>query len=111
MLAFAHGAIEFLVKSVKRSTAEELCALERGDVVELSSIMGNQFDISQIDPPEKFGTIIVFAINSRIRNGLRKRKEDDNLIIWVGVLIEDDKATLVNLKVSAMMEEEEKERL
>ncbi|XP_015941719.2 fruit protein pKIWI502 [Arachis duranensis] len=65
-LASARGAFEFLVKSVKGSTAEALCALKRGDVVELSSVMGNGFDISRIDPPEKFGTVIVFATGSGI---------------------------------------------
>ncbi|MED6215942.1 hypothetical protein PIB30_003148 [Stylosanthes scabra] len=65
-LASARGAFEFLVKSVKGSTAEALCALKRGDVVELSQVMGNGFNISRIDPPEKFGTVIVFATGSGI---------------------------------------------
>ncbi|MCI00088.1 fruit protein pKIWI502-like, partial [Trifolium medium] len=37
------------------------------DVVELSQVMGNGFDISLIDPPEKFGTVLVFATGSGIR--------------------------------------------
>ncbi|MED6128939.1 hypothetical protein PIB30_102936 [Stylosanthes scabra] len=65
-LASDRGAFEFLVKSVKGSTAEALCASKRGDVVELSQVMGNGFDISRIDPPEKFGTVIVFATGSGI---------------------------------------------
>lgn len=66
-LASARGVFEFLVKSVAGSTAEALCALKRGDVVELSQVMGNGFDLAQIDPPEKFGTVIVFATGSGIR--------------------------------------------
>lgn len=66
-LASTRGVFEFLVKSVAGSTAEALCALKRGDVVELSQVMGNGFDITRIDPPEKFGTVLVFATGSGIR--------------------------------------------
>ncbi|TKY50922.1 oxidoreductase protein [Spatholobus suberectus] len=65
-LAAARGVFEFLVKSVAGSTAEALCALKRGDVVELSQVMGNGFNINRIDPPEKFGTVLVFATGSGI---------------------------------------------
>ncbi|KAK7269832.1 hypothetical protein RIF29_22593 [Crotalaria pallida] len=65
-LAAASGVFEFLVKSVAGSTAEALCALKRGDVVELSQVMGNGFDISRVDPPEKFDTILIFATGSGI---------------------------------------------
>ncbi|XP_004497003.1 fruit protein pKIWI502 [Cicer arietinum] len=65
-LASARGVFEFLVKSVAGSTAEALCALKKGDVVELSQVMGNGFDISRINPPEKFGTVLVFATGSGI---------------------------------------------
>ncbi|KAK7280393.1 hypothetical protein RJT34_25457 [Clitoria ternatea] len=65
-LASARGAFEFLVKSIAGSTAEALCALKRGDVVELSQVMGNGFDISRIDPPGKFGTVFIFATGSGI---------------------------------------------
>lgn len=67
-LASARGVFEFLVKSVAGSTAEALCALKKGDVVELSQVMGNGFDISRINPPEKFGTVLVFATGSGIRS-------------------------------------------
>jgi len=67
-LAAKHGVFEFLVKSVPGSTAEALCALKRGDVVELSPIMGNGFSIDMIEPPEKYGTVIVFATGSGIRS-------------------------------------------
>jgi NAD(P)H-flavin reductase len=66
-LAIKRGVFEFLVKSVAGSTAEALCALKKGDVVELSQVMGNGFDISRIEPPEKFGTVLVFATGSGIR--------------------------------------------
>ena len=56
------------MKSVVGSTAEALCGLKKGDVVELSPVMGNGFDISRIDPPEKFGTVLVFATGSGIRS-------------------------------------------
>ncbi|WJX15025.1 hypothetical protein P8452_05217 [Trifolium repens] len=65
-LAIKRGVFEFLVKSVAGSTAEALCALKKGDVVELSQVMGNGFDISRIEPPEKFGTVLVFATGSGI---------------------------------------------
>lgn len=54
------------MKSVAGSTAEALCALKRGDVVELSQVMGNGFNIDRIEPPEKYGTVIVFATGSGI---------------------------------------------
>lgn len=56
------------MKSVAGSTAEALCALKKGDVVELSQVMGNGFDINRIDPPEKFDTVLVFATGSGIRS-------------------------------------------
>ncbi|RDY01660.1 Fruit protein [Mucuna pruriens] len=65
-LAWARGVFEFLVKSVAGSTAEALCALKRGDVVELSQVMGNGFNIDRIEPPEKFGTVLIFATGSGI---------------------------------------------
>ncbi|KAI4357714.1 hypothetical protein L6164_001646 [Bauhinia variegata] len=65
-LASASGVFEFLVKSVAGSTAELLCGLKKGDVVELSQVMGNGFDISRIDPPEKFSTVLIFATGSGI---------------------------------------------
>ncbi|CAL5209950.1 unnamed protein product [Lathyrus oleraceus] len=65
-LAVSRGVFEFLVKSVAGSTAEALCALKKGDVVEITQAMGNGFDISRIDPPEKFGTVLVFATGSGI---------------------------------------------
>ncbi|CAL1381685.1 unnamed protein product [Linum trigynum] len=65
-LAASRGAFEFLVKSVAGSTAELLCALKRGDVVELSQVMGKGFAIDQIDPPEKYPTLLIFATGSGI---------------------------------------------
>lgn len=66
-LASGHGVFEFLVKSVAGSTAENLCGLKKGDVVELSQVMGNGFDTSRIDPPEKYSTVLIFATGSGIR--------------------------------------------
>ncbi|CAN7020809.1 hypothetical protein IGI04_022253 [Brassica rapa subsp. trilocularis] len=64
--AAASGAFEFLVKSIAGSTAEILCGLKRGETVELSSVMGNGFDVDQIDPPEEYSTVLIFATGSGI---------------------------------------------
>ncbi|CAN1151620.1 Fruit protein pKIWI502 [Linum perenne] len=64
--AASKGAFEFLVKSVAGSTAEALCGLKKGDVVELSGVMGKGFVIGQIDPPEKYPTVLIFATGSGI---------------------------------------------
>ena len=68
-LAAASGAFEFLVKSVAGSTAELLCGLKKGDVVELSQVMGNGFNIDKIDPPEDYPMVLIFATGSGIRLG------------------------------------------
>ncbi|KAH1063984.1 hypothetical protein J1N35_028971 [Gossypium stocksii] len=65
-LAASSGAFEFLVKSVAGSTAELLCGLKKGDVVELSQAMGNGFNIDKIDPPEDYPTVFIFATGSGI---------------------------------------------
>ncbi|KAI4313851.1 hypothetical protein L6164_026798 [Bauhinia variegata] len=65
-LASVSGVFEFLVKSIPGSIAELLCGLKKGDVVELSQVMGDGFDISRIDPPEKFSTVLIFATGSGI---------------------------------------------
>ncbi|CAI0447352.1 unnamed protein product [Linum tenue] len=64
--AASRGAFEFLVKSIAGSTAELLCALKRGNVVELSHVMGKGFGIDQIEPPEKYPTVLIFATGSGI---------------------------------------------
>ncbi|KAG4202274.1 hypothetical protein ERO13_A05G317200v2 [Gossypium hirsutum] len=65
-LAASSGAFEFLVNSVAGSTAELLCGLKKGDVVELSQAMGNGFNIDKIDPPEDYPTVLIFATGSGI---------------------------------------------
>ncbi|XP_039010257.1 fruit protein pKIWI502-like, partial [Hibiscus syriacus] len=60
------GAFEFLVKKVAGSTAELLCGLKKGDVVELTQAMGNGFNIDKIDPPEDYPTVLIFATGSGI---------------------------------------------
>ncbi|XP_031100229.1 fruit protein pKIWI502 [Ipomoea triloba] len=65
-LAAAKGVFEFLVKSVPGSTAELLCKLQKGDVVELSPVMGKGFDIDRISPPETYQTVLIFATGSGI---------------------------------------------
>ncbi|KAF3432241.1 hypothetical protein FNV43_RR26980 [Rhamnella rubrinervis] len=83
-LAAASGAFEFLVKSVAGSTAELLCGLKRGDVVELSPVMGKGFDTYRIDPPEDYSTVLIFAtgsgispIRSLIESGFSATKRSD----------------------------------
>ncbi|XP_054824064.1 fruit protein pKIWI502-like isoform X2 [Prosopis cineraria] len=83
-LASARGVFEFLVKSVPGSTAEILCELKKGTVVELSQVMGNGFDTSRIDPPEKYATVFIFAtgsgispIRSLIESGFSVAKRSD----------------------------------
>ncbi|CAK7326681.1 unnamed protein product [Dovyalis caffra] len=78
------GAFEFLVKSVAGSTAELLCGLKRGDLVELSQAMGRGFEIDQIEPAEKYPTVLIFAtgsgispIRSLIESGFSADKRSD----------------------------------
>ncbi|CAN6549548.1 unnamed protein product [Malus baccata var. baccata] len=65
-LASTKGVFEFLVKSVAGSTAELLCGLKRGAVVELSQVMGKGFDVDRIEPPENYPTVLIFATGSGI---------------------------------------------
>ncbi|KAM3741307.1 hypothetical protein ACB098_08G166500 [Castanea mollissima] len=83
-LSEARGAFEFLVKTVAGSTAELLCGLKKGDVVELSQVMGRGFDIDRVDPPESFPTLLIFAtgsgispIRSLIESGFNADKRSD----------------------------------
>ncbi|KAL0463515.1 UNVERIFIED_CONTAM: Fruit protein [Sesamum latifolium] len=62
----SEGVFEFLVKSIPGSTAELLCGLQKGDVVELSPAMGKGFDIDRISPPESYQTVLIFATGSGI---------------------------------------------
>ncbi|XP_052187171.1 fruit protein pKIWI502 [Diospyros lotus] len=83
-LAAARGVFEFLVKSVSGSTAESLCGLGKGDVVELTQAMGRGFDIHQISPAEEYPTVLIFAtgsgispIRSLIESGFGANKRPD----------------------------------
>lgn len=83
-LASDAGEFHFLVKSVEGSTAEILCGLKKGDVVELSPAMGNGFDIDRISNPEDFPTVLIFAtgsgispIRSLIESGFSADKRSD----------------------------------
>eukprot|EP00252_Welwitschia_mirabilis_P005932 TRINITY_DN16521_c0_g1_i1.p1 TRINITY_DN16521_c0_g1~~TRINITY_DN16521_c0_g1_i1.p1 ORF type:complete len:351 (-),score=35.58 TRINITY_DN16521_c0_g1_i1:442-1494(-) len=60
------GFFEFLIKDIEGSTAGVLCDLKKGDTVELSQVMGDGFDVSQISPPEDFGSVFLFATGSGI---------------------------------------------
>lgn len=82
--AAARGEFEFLVKSVAGSTAEVLCGLRRGDVVEVTQVMGRGFDVERISPPEEYSTVLIFAtgsgispIRSLIESGFSANKRPD----------------------------------
>ncbi|GFZ21526.1 FAD/NAD(P)-binding oxidoreductase [Actinidia rufa] len=83
-LAAKKGVFEFLVKSVAGSTAELLCGLGKGDVVELTQVMGRGFDVDQISPAEEYSTVLIFAtgsgispIRSLIESGFSANKRPD----------------------------------
>ncbi|KAI3816546.1 hypothetical protein L1987_16247 [Smallanthus sonchifolius] len=83
-LAFTNGIFEFLVKSIAGSTAEILCGLGKGDVVELSPVMGKGFSTDQISPPEDYQSVLIFAtgsgispIRSLIESGFSADKRSD----------------------------------
>ncbi|KAG2700803.1 hypothetical protein I3760_06G014600 [Carya illinoinensis] len=82
--AAASGNFEFLVKSIAGSTAELLCGLRKGDVVELSPVMGRGFGIDRIEPPDAYPTVLIFAtgsgispIRSLIESGFGASKRSD----------------------------------
>ncbi|KAL6010958.1 hypothetical protein ACLOJK_001401 [Asimina triloba] len=83
-LSASTGKFEFLVKSAAGSTAEVLCGLRRGNVVELSSVMGRGFGTEQISSPEAYPTVLIFAtgsgissIRSLIESGFEADKRSD----------------------------------
>ncbi|KAL6634422.1 hypothetical protein ACP70R_027093 [Stipagrostis hirtigluma subsp. patula] len=57
---------EFLVKSVPGTTAERLCGLRDGDVVELGAVMGKGFPVERITPPDAAQTVLIFAAGTGI---------------------------------------------
>lgn len=65
-LAAEKGEFEFLVKAVAGSTAEALCGLGKGDVVEVTQAMGKGFQIDLISPEEEYPTVLIFATGSGI---------------------------------------------
>ncbi|KAL9453342.1 hypothetical protein AB3S75_009027 [Citrus x aurantiifolia] len=82
--ASSSGAFEFLVKSVAGSTAEVLCGLKKGDVVEISQVMGRGFDVDRIQPPDEYPTVLIFAtgsgispIRSLIESGFSSKERSD----------------------------------
>ncbi|XP_065025781.1 fruit protein pKIWI502-like isoform X1 [Musa acuminata AAA Group] len=64
--ASSRGEFQFLVKRVPGSTADLLCGLGRGDVVELSAVMGKGFQVERISPPDAFPAVLIFATGSGI---------------------------------------------
>ncbi|URE42857.1 fruit protein [Musa troglodytarum] len=67
--ASSRGEFQFLVKRVPGSTADLLCELGRGDVVELSAVMGKGFQVERISPPDAFPAVLIFSTGSGIRWG------------------------------------------
>ncbi|KAK2991331.1 hypothetical protein RJ640_007551 [Escallonia rubra] len=83
-VATSSGVFEFLIKSIAGSTAELLCGLGKGDVVELTPAMGRGFDVDQISPPEDYQSVLIFAtgsgispIRSLIESGFSADKRSD----------------------------------
>ncbi|KAG8058915.1 hypothetical protein GUJ93_ZPchr0002g25483 [Zizania palustris] len=60
------AAFEFLIKALPGTTAEKLCGLRDGDVVELGAIMGKGFPIDRITPPDEAQTVLLFATGTGI---------------------------------------------
>uniref|UniRef100_A0A453ANG9 Oxidoreductase FAD/NAD(P)-binding domain-containing protein n=1 Tax=Aegilops tauschii subsp. strangulata TaxID=200361 RepID=A0A453ANG9_AEGTS len=60
------GAFEFLVKAVPGATAEKLCGLRDGDVVELGAVMGKGFPIERVTPADAAETLLLFATGTGI---------------------------------------------
>lgn len=60
------AGFEFLVKTVPGSTAEKLCGLRDGDVVELGAVMGKGFPVERISPPDVAETVLLFATGTGI---------------------------------------------
>ncbi|KAK1416091.1 hypothetical protein QVD17_31879 [Tagetes erecta] len=84
VLAFTNCVFEFLVKCIAGSTAELLCGLGKGDVVEMSPVLGKGFDIDRISPPEEHQSVLIFAtgsgispIRSLIESGFSADKRSD----------------------------------
>lgn len=82
--ALSNGVFEFLVKSISGSTAEILCGLGKGDVVELSPVMGNGFKLEELSPPTDYESVFMFAtgsgispIRSLIESGFSADKRSD----------------------------------
>lgn len=64
--AVATGEFEFLLKTFAGSTAEVICRLKRGDLVELSPVLGDGFDVDRISPAAEFPSVLIFATGSGI---------------------------------------------
>ncbi|CAL4969269.1 unnamed protein product [Urochloa decumbens] len=62
----AGARFEFLVKSVPGTTAERLCGLRDGDVVELGAVMGKGFPLERITPADAAQTVLIFAAGTGI---------------------------------------------
>uniref|UniRef100_A0A0A9HX36 Oxidoreductase FAD/NAD(P)-binding domain-containing protein n=1 Tax=Arundo donax TaxID=35708 RepID=A0A0A9HX36_ARUDO len=62
----AGARFEFLVKSVPATTAELLCGLRDGGVVELGAVMGKGFPVERITPPDAAQTVLIFAAGTGI---------------------------------------------
>lgn len=75
---------EFLIKPVPGTTAERLCGLRDGDVVELGAVMGKGFALDRITPPDAAQTVLIFAtgtwistIRSLVEFGFAANKRTD----------------------------------
>ncbi|KAJ3686039.1 hypothetical protein LUZ61_015203 [Rhynchospora tenuis] len=70
------GKFEFLIKRVPGSTAELICGLKEGDLVELGPVMGKGFPIERIEGPEGADSVFIFATGTGI-SAIRSLIESD----------------------------------
>jgi hypothetical protein len=61
------GRFEFLVKRVPGSTADLICGLKEGDLVELGPVMGKGFPIERIEGLAAVDAVFIFATGTGIR--------------------------------------------
>ena len=59
--------LEFLVKAVEGSTAQQFAALKSGQSVSVSQVMGKGFNLEAISPPADYPSVLLFATGSGIR--------------------------------------------
>lgn len=87
--------LEFLVKR-SEGTAGAICAMSKGDKIEVSPVMGKGFVLAPISPAEAFPNVFIFATGSGIspiralieateeNGGLAASKRNGGVRLWIG---------------------------